>query len=88
MREHVGLQISGLGESFVAVVKRTDVRPIASVDTDVCAEVKVQGESLTTTFKGTLQEQNEQFITTLTPNTIAYTCTLSAINLVDMHSVD
>ena len=57
MREHMGLQISGLGEPFVAIVKRTDIRSIAGVDTDVCAEIEVQGEPFTTTFKGTLQQE-------------------------------
>ena len=48
------LQVSGLSKPFVAVVKRTDIRPVTGVDTDVGAEVKVQGESLTAAFKRTL----------------------------------
>ena len=59
MREHVRLQICRLGKTFVAVVKWADIRTIAGVDTDVHAEVKVKGESLTTTLKGTLQEKGD-----------------------------
>ena len=54
MREHVRLEISGLSKSLVAVVKRTDIWPVPSVDTDVGTEVEVQGEPLTTAFKCTL----------------------------------
>ena len=51
MREHVRLEIRRLSKSLVAVVKRTHIRPVTSVNTDVCTEVKIQGEPLTTAFK-------------------------------------
>ena len=57
MGEHVRLQISGLSKPLVTVVKRTDIRPVTGVDTDVGAEVKIQGEPLATAFKSTLQDK-------------------------------
>ena len=47
----MGLEIRRLSKPLVAVVKRTDIRPITSVDTNVGTEVKVQGEPLATAFK-------------------------------------
>ena len=59
MREHVRLEICGLGKALVAVVERTDIRPVTGVDTDVSTEVKVQGEPLATAFKCALQQKND-----------------------------
>ena len=53
--EHVGLEIRRLSKPLVAVVKRTDIWPITSVDTNVGTEVKVQGEPLATAFKCALE---------------------------------
>ena len=70
----MGLQISGLGKPLVAIVKWTDVRSITGVDTDVCAEVEVQGEPLTTTFEGTLQKEKAHDIIWLLSTKVCTLC--------------
>ena len=57
VREHVGLEIGGLGEAFATVVKGAHVWSVSSVDPDVSAEVEVQREPLTTPLKGTLRRR-------------------------------
>jgi len=42
MRKHVGLKVSGLGKSLVAVVKWTYVRTVTCVNPDVRAQIEVQ----------------------------------------------
>ena len=51
------LEVCGLSKAFVAVVKRAHIRPVTGVDTNVCAEVEIQREPLTTTLKGALQRR-------------------------------
>lgn len=65
MGQHVRLQISRLSKPLIAVVKRTNIRPVAGVNTDVGAEVKVQGEPLATAFKRTLEEDNNNISNTV-----------------------
>ena len=55
----MGLEIGGLSKSLVTAVKRTHVRPVSGVDTDVGPEVEVEREPLTTTFKCTLKERKD-----------------------------
>ena len=42
MCEDVRLQVSRLGKLLIAAIKRTDIRPVSSVNPDVCAQVEIQ----------------------------------------------
>ena len=42
MCEDVGLKVGRLGKLLIAAIKRTDIRPVSSVDSDVCAQVEIQ----------------------------------------------
>ena len=60
VREHVRLEVGGLGKALAAVVKGTDVWPVASMDPDVRAQVEVQREALATALKSALQSGNQK----------------------------
>ena len=41
VREHVRLEVGGLGKSLVAAVKRAHIRPVSCVDADVSPQIEV-----------------------------------------------
>lgn len=53
--EDVRLQVGRLGKLFVAAVKRANIRAVSSVNTHVCAQIKVQREPLPTALKRALE---------------------------------
>jgi len=55
MCQYVGLEIGRLRKFLVAAVKGAHVRPVAGVDADVCAQVKVEGEPLATALECALK---------------------------------
>lgn len=58
MCQYVRLQICGLGKLFVASVEWTDIWAVTSVNPDMSTKIEVQGESLSTSLKRTLQDLN------------------------------
>ncbi len=54
VREHVRLEVSGLSKPLVAVIKRTHVGSVSSVNTNMGTKVKVQRETFPTTLKSAL----------------------------------
>ena len=58
--EDVRLQVGGLGKFFVAAVKRAHIRPISSVNTHMCAQVKVQREAFATALKRALEKRGKE----------------------------
>lgn len=55
MCEAVRLEVCGLGKSFVAVVEGTDIWAVSCVDSNMGPQVKVQRETLATSFKRALE---------------------------------
>lgn len=53
--EDVRLQVGWLGKFFVAAIKGAHIRAVSSVNTHVCAQVKVQREPLATALKCALE---------------------------------
>ena len=60
MCEDVRLEVCRLGKLLVAAVEGTDVRPVSSVNAHVCAQVKVQGEPLSTALKRALRTRGDE----------------------------
>ena len=58
--EDVRLEVRRLGKLLVAAVEGTDVWPVSSVNAHVCAQVKVQGEPLSTALKRALRMREEE----------------------------
>lgn len=58
--EDVRLQVGRLRKFFAAAVKGAHVRAVSSVDTNMCAQVKVQREPLATALKRALQTEDKE----------------------------
>lgn len=58
--EDVRLQVGGLGKFFVAAIKGANIRTVSSVNTHMCAQVKVQGEPLATALKCALGKRQRE----------------------------
>lgn len=73
MCEDVRLQVGRLSKFFVAAIKRTHVWAVSSVNTHMCAQVKVQREPLATALECALERRETELIllqaqTSLTEN--------------------
>lgn len=62
MCEDVRLQVGGLRKLFVAAVKGAHVRAVSSVNTHMCAQVKVQRESLATALERALKNERRWLV--------------------------
>lgn len=60
--EDVRLQVGRLSKFFVAAIKRTHVRAVSSVNTHMCAQVKVQREPLATALECALERRGTELI--------------------------
>lgn len=62
MCEDVRLQVGGLRKLFVAAVKGAHVRAVSSVNTHMCAQVKVQREALATALERALENERRWLV--------------------------
>lgn len=62
VREDVRLQVSRLCKFFAAAIKGAHIRAVSSVNTYMCAQIKVQREPLATALKRALQTRENECV--------------------------